>query len=593
MMLEIYGKRDGHLPGQGRLDAHRRLRQGHARRQRHRRRRPAARLRRRPVGQGPRHATRSASRSSATAAPTRARSSRASTSRASGTCRCVFVVENNGYAEATSSHFHQHGRRRRQARRRLRPARAWSSTGTTSSPSTRRPARRSRAPATGGGPTLIECKVNRYYGHFEGDAQTYRGPGEVEDVRRDARLPRRASRAASPRPGSSSATTSPRSTRRSRQLIDEAVAEAKAAPDPTPRRTCSPTSTSPTEGASHGARRSPTSRPSTRRSRRRWSATRRSSCSARTSSAAPARPGEDDAWGGVLGVTKGLYGQFPDRILDTPISESAFIGAAVGAAASGLRPVAELMFVDFMGVCFDQIFNQGGEVPLHVRRQGEDAGRDPHDVRAPASRAAAQHSQALYPLFTHIPGLKVVDPLEPLRREGPADPGHPRRRPGHLLREQGPLPDRGRRARGAVRASRSARRTIVREGDDVTIVAIGRMVSMAEQAAERPRRRRHRVRDRRPAHDLAARRGDDLRERREHGPARRRRRVQPALLARRRHRRARRPEVLRRAQGAAADGHGAAHAAPFTPVLEDAYVPSADRIAAAVRDVAGAAVAPA
>ena len=69
-------------------------------------------------------------------------------------------------------------------------------------------------------------------------------------------------------------------------------------------------------------------------------------------------PGEDDAWGGVLGVTKGLYGKFGDRVLDTPITESAIIGAAVGAATAGLRPVAELMFIDFMGVCFDQIFNQ-------------------------------------------------------------------------------------------------------------------------------------------------------------------------------------------------------------------------------------------
>src|SRR3954463_8956609 len=66
-------------------------------------------------------------------------------------------------------------------------------------------------------------------------------------------------------------------------------------------------------------------------------------------------PGDDDAWGGVLGITKGLYGKYPDRVLDTPISESAFIGAAAGAAASGLRPVAELMFVDFLGVCLDQI----------------------------------------------------------------------------------------------------------------------------------------------------------------------------------------------------------------------------------------------
>src|SRR6201981_1148886 len=65
-------------------------------------------------------------------------------------------------------------------------------------------------------------------------------------------------------------------------------------------------------------------------------------------------PGDDDAWGGVLGVTKGLYARFPGRVLDTPISESAYIGAAIGAATAGMRPAAELMFVDFMGVCFDQ-----------------------------------------------------------------------------------------------------------------------------------------------------------------------------------------------------------------------------------------------
>ena len=73
-------------------------------------------------------------------------------------------------------------------------------------------------------------------------------------------------------------------------------------------------------------------------------------------------PGEQDAWGGDLGITKGLIGRFgPGRVLDTPISETAYLGAAVGAATAGLRPIAELMFVDFMGVCFDQIFNQAAK----------------------------------------------------------------------------------------------------------------------------------------------------------------------------------------------------------------------------------------
>src|ERR1700736_5280811 len=71
----------------------------------------------------------------------------------------------------------------------------------------------------------------------------------------------------------------------------------------------------------------------------------------------------EDAWGGVLGVTKGLVQEFGrERVLDTPITEAGFIGAAVGAAATGLRPIAELMFVDFFGVCMDQIFNQGAKL---------------------------------------------------------------------------------------------------------------------------------------------------------------------------------------------------------------------------------------
>jgi pyruvate dehydrogenase E1 component beta subunit len=120
--------------------------------------------------------------------------------------------------------------------------------------------------------------------------------------------------------------------------------------------------------------------------------------------------GEEDAWGGVLGVTKGLIGKYgAKRVMDTPLSESAYIGAAVGAAACGLRPVAELMFLDFMGVCFDQIFNQaakfkymfGGKAQTPVVIRGMVGG---------GFRAAAQHSQMLTPLFTHIPGLKVICP---------------------------------------------------------------------------------------------------------------------------------------------------------------------------------------
>src|ERR1700733_12462367 len=122
--------------------------------------------------------------------------------------------------------------------------------------------------------------------------------------------------------------------------------------------------------------------------------------------------------GGVLGVTRGLYAEFgSSRVIDTPISESAIIGAASGAAVTGMRPVAELMFVDFVGVCFDQIYNQaakfrymfGGKAvtPVVIRT-----------MYGAGLRAAAQHSQCLYPLFTHIPGLKVVLPATPYDAKG-------------------------------------------------------------------------------------------------------------------------------------------------------------------------------
>jgi len=196
-------------------------------------------------------------------------------------------------------------------------------------------------------------------------------------------------------------------------------------------------------------------------------------------------PGEMDAWGGVLGVTKGLYGKHPGRVMDTPISESAFIGAAIGAATGGLRPVAELMFIDFMGVCFDQIFNQaakfrymfGGKAvtPVVIRT-----------MWGAGLRAAAQHSQSLLPVFTHVPGLKVAAPSNPydakglliaaIRDDDPvifAEHKMLYEMTGEVPEESYVIP--------------FGEANIVREGPpgntDVTIVAIGRMVNTATEAA--------------------------------------------------------------------------------------------------------------
>ena len=195
-------------------------------------------------------------------------------------------------------------------------------------------------------------------------------------------------------------------------------------------------------------------------------------------------PGEDDAWGGVLGVTKGLMPEFGrDRVLDTPISESAFIGAAAGAAATGLRPVAELMFVDFMGVCFDQIFNQAGK----FRYMFGGKAVTPMVVRTmfgAGFRAASQHSQSLYPIFTHTPGLKVVIPSSPYEAKGlmiqsirDDDPV--------VFFEHKVMYDDEEEVPDEPYTIPFGEANITREGDDVTVVAIGRMVGFANQVADK------------------------------------------------------------------------------------------------------------
>jgi 2-oxoisovalerate dehydrogenase E1 component len=115
------------------------------------------------------------------------------------------------------------------------------------------------------------------------------------------------------------------------------------------------------------------------------------------------------AGGNVFGLTRGLHERWPNRVLDTPISEAAVIGAGVGAAMAGLRPVVELMYLDFIGVCLDQLLNQaaklrfmtggGADIPMVVRTQFG-AGRS----------SGSQHSQSLEAILAHIPGLTVVMP---------------------------------------------------------------------------------------------------------------------------------------------------------------------------------------
>jgi pyruvate/2-oxoglutarate/acetoin dehydrogenase E1 component len=199
----------------------------------------------------------------------------------------------------------------------------------------------------------------------------------------------------------------------------------------------------------------------------------------------PHMEGENkEAWGGVLGVSAGLAPEFGrNRVLDTPISESAFIGAAVGAASTGLRPIAELMFVDFLGVCFDQIFNQGAklrymfggkaQVPMVIR-----------SMIGAGFRAAAQHSECLYSIFAHIPGLKTVVPSTPYDAKGLLSSAIRDNDPVIFFEHkvlydmEGEVPEDNYTIPLGVA-------DVKRKGKDMTIVSLGRMVHFSLEAAEK------------------------------------------------------------------------------------------------------------
>jgi acetoin:2,6-dichlorophenolindophenol oxidoreductase subunit beta len=192
---------------------------------------------------------------------------------------------------------------------------------------------------------------------------------------------------------------------------------------------------------------------------------------------------DDEAWGGALGVTKGLVQEFGRaRVLDTPITESGFIGAAVGAAATGLRPIAELMFVDFFGVCMDQIFDQGAK----LRYMFGGKARCPMVIRTTIGaglNAAAQHSGCHYSVFTHMPGIKTVAPSTPADAKGLLLAAI-RDDDLVIVFEHKLLYGMTGEVSEGDDAIPLGSADIKRDGSDVTIVAISRMVQQALDAAD-------------------------------------------------------------------------------------------------------------
>ncbi len=194
--------------------------------------------------------------------------------------------------------------------------------------------------------------------------------------------------------------------------------------------------------------------------------------------------GEDvGVFGGCFGVTAGLLEQFGEkRVKDTPITESAIVGTAVGAASVGLRPVIELMFVDFIGVALDQLYNQAAKMKYMFGGKA----KIPMVMRTACGAgigAAAQHSQCLEALFMHLPGLKVVMPSTPYDAKGLLIEAIRDDNPVVFLEHKMLYAMEGEVPEGAYTIP-FGQADIKHEGEDVTVVATANMVHTALGAAE-------------------------------------------------------------------------------------------------------------
>jgi 2-oxoisovalerate dehydrogenase E1 component len=326
----------------------------------------------------------------------------------------------------------------------------------------------------GGGPALVEAVTYRWHGHYEGDPERYRSSDEVESWQ--ARDPLLVHEARLRSVGISDDEIKALGSSVGREL-DEAVDEARRLPSPSrdtlrdfvvrPRATRPEPAPLDTDGPVF----------------RTMDAIR---------AALEAELAADDrvlvagidvgAGGNVFGLTRGLRDQFGDRVRDTPISETAIVGVGVGAAMAGMRPIVELMYLDFIGVCLDQLLNQAAKLPFMTGGTAEMA----LTVRTQfgAGRASgSQHSQSLEALLAHIPGLSVVMPSTPadtygLLRAAIQDPNPVVFIENRLLYGmKGPQPPDDH----IVPIGSSA---VVRPGDNVTLVSVSRMVHEAIAAAE-------------------------------------------------------------------------------------------------------------
>jgi 2-oxoisovalerate dehydrogenase E1 component len=331
------------------------------------------------------------------------------------------------------------------------------------------------AARAGRGPTVVEAATYRWHGHYEGDPQSYRSPEEVREWEARDPLLAHAGRLREVGVGDDEITAVESS------VTDELQGAVEAA-----RQFASPAVATLTDFVvrARPARAEPPPPPEDAPVWRTMDAIR---------AALEAELADDDRvfvagidvgeGGNVFGLMRGLTDQFGGRVRDTPISETAIMGLGVGAAMAGMRPVVELMYLDFLGVCFDQLLNQAAKLPFMTGGTAEMALTVRTQFGAGRS-SGSQHSQSLEVLLAHIPGLSVVMPSTPadtygLLRAAIQDPNPVVFIENRLLYGmKGPQPP----SDHLLPIGRSA---VVRPGTDATVVSISRMVHEAVAAAER------------------------------------------------------------------------------------------------------------
>ena len=325
----------------------------------------------------------------------------------------------------------------------------------------------------GAGPFVVEATTYRWHGHYEGDPERYRSADEVEEWRaRDPLLVHEAVlRQAGVRDDELKALEASITA-----LLDGAVEAA--------RRLAAPAPETVTDFVVRARPARPEPEPPAADAPvfRTMDAVRSALAVELATDDRVFLAGVDvGAGGNVFGLTRGLAEEFPGRVRDTPISETAIMGLGVGSAMAGMRPVVELMYLDFIGVCFDQLLNQAAKLPFMTGGAAEMALTVRTQFGAGRS-SGSQHSQSLEALLAHIPGLTVVMPSTPadtygLLRAAIADPNPVVFIENRLLygmKGPQPPPDY------VLPIGKSA---VVRPGSDITVVSVSRMVHEALAAA--------------------------------------------------------------------------------------------------------------